>query len=129
MDISTAVSKLTNHCLQVEYKQFEARLFDEKQAEFLMYYNFIDAYYNGAVGELAFDNDINNSFYSVHGLTYFLKDEDNQYREMLADYVALLKSLNGKYYIDKLREKGFGSIIDKIDKVYRYSGYEKNVSL
>ena len=74
-------------------------------------------------------NDINNSFYSVHGLTYFLKDKDNQYREMLADYVALLKSSNGKYYIDKLREKGFGSIIDKIDKVYRYSGYEESVSL
>ena len=129
MDISTAVSKLTNHCLQVEYKQFEARLFDEKQAEFLMYYNFIDAYYQGAVGELAFKNDINNSFYSVHGLTYFLKDKDNQYREMLADYVALLKSPNGKYYIDKLREKGFGSIIDKIDKVYRYSGYEESASL
>lgn len=129
MDISTAVSKLTNHCLQVEYKQFRARLFDEKQAEFLLYYNFIDAYYQGAVGELAFDNDINNSFYSVHGLTYFLKDKDNQYREMLADYVALLKSPNGKYYIDKLREKGFGSIIDKIDKVYRYSGYEESVSL
>lgn len=129
MDISTAVSKLTNHCLQVEYKQFRARLFDEKQAEFLMYYNFIDAYYNGAVGELAFDNEINNSFYSVHGLTYFLKDKENQYREMLADYVALLKSPNGKYYIDKLREKGFGSIIDKIDKVYRYSGYEEGVSL
>ena len=36
---------------------------------------------------------------------------------------------NGKYYIDKLREKGFGSIIDKIDKVYRYSGYEESVSL
>lgn len=129
MDISTAVSKLTNHCLQVEYKQFRAMLFDEKQAEFLMYYNFIDAYYNGAVGELAFDNEINNSFYSVHGLTYFLKDKENQYREMLADYVALLKSPNGKYYIDKLREKGFGSIIDKIDKVYRYSGYEEGVSL
>ena len=48
---------------------------------------------------------------------------------MLADYVALLKSSNGKYYIDKLREKGFGSIIDKIDKVYRYSGYEESVSL
>ena len=76
-----------------------------------------------------FKNDINNSFYSVHGLTYFLKDKDNQYREMLADYVALLKSPNGKYYIDKLREKGFGSIIDKIDKVYRYSGYEESVSL
>lgn len=129
MDISTAVSKLTNHCLQVECKQFRARLFDEKQAEFLMYYNFIDAYYQGAVGELAFDNEINNSFYSVHGLTYFLKDKENQYREMLADYVALLKSPNGKYYIDKLREKGFGSIIDKIDKVYRYSGYEEGVSL
>ena len=40
MDISMAVSKLANHCLQIEYKQFEARLFDEKQAEFLMYYNF-----------------------------------------------------------------------------------------
>lgn len=129
MDISTAVSKLTNHCLQVEYKQFEARLFAEEHAEFLMYYNFIDAYYQGAIGEFAFKNDINNSFYSVHGLTYFLKDKDNQYREMLADYAALFKSPNCKYYIDKLREKGFGSIIDKIDKVYRYNGYEESVRL
>lgn len=129
MDINTVVSKLANHCLQVEYRKFESRLFAEEQAEFLMYYNFIDAYYLGAVGEFAFANDINNSFYSVHGFTYFLKDKDNQYREMLADYVSLLKSPNGKYYIDKLRKKGFGSIIDKIDRVYRYSGYEENVSL
>lgn len=129
MDINTAISKLTNHCLQVEYKQFEARLFDEEQAEFLMYYNFIDAYYQGKVGDFAFENDINNSFYSVHGSTYFLTDKDNQYREMLANYVALLKSSNGKYYIDKLREKGFGSIIDKIDKVYRYTGYEESVTV
>ena len=48
---------------------------------------------------------------------------------MLADYAALFKSPNCKYYIDKLREKGFGSIIDKIDKVYRYSGYEESISL
>lgn len=129
MDFNTAISKLTNHCLQVEYKQFSARLFDEKQAEFLMYYNFIDAYYAGAVGEFAFANDIDNSFYSVHGLTYFLKDKDNQYREMLADYVALLKSPNGKYYIDKLRERGFGNIIDKIDRVYRYTGYDNDINL
>lgn len=73
MDISTAVSKLTNHCLQVEYKQFEARLFDEKQAEFLMYYNFIDAYYQGAVGELAFKMILIILFIAFMVLHIFLK--------------------------------------------------------
>lgn len=103
--------------IEAEYEMFKREEFDAKQSAFMGYYNFIDTYYAGAIGDI-YLREYKDSYGSTHNTEYYSTDM-MQFTEMFANYVGLLKCPNGHKYIDRLREEGFADILDKIDAFYR----------
>lgn len=119
--LEESLDEYASERIKVEYEMFKRNEFKVKQSAFMGYYNFIDAYYSGAIGDI-YLKEYANSYGSTHSTEYYNTDM-TQFTEMFANYVGLLKCPNGHKYIERLREEGFADILDKIDVFYRDSYY------
>lgn len=111
------IEEYVNERIKAEFEDFKKVSYIEKNAEFLCYENFIDAYYGGTFGDVS---DVKNTKVPTctHDTLYFMRDKDNQFSEMFANYVELRKIRTDNKYIEKLKEKTSPELIEAIEKLY-----------
>lgn len=103
--------------IEIEKKIFSDVSYHKANSEFLLYENFVDAYYFGQIGELM-RTEVKKlkAPVSTHDYAYFLKDEESQFEEVYANYMALKKCLNGQYYIEKLKKQISSDLINLLEE-------------
>lgn len=111
------IEEYVNERLKAEFEDFKKISYIERNAEFLCYENFIDAYYGGALGDVS---DVKNTKVPTctHDTLYFMRNRDNQFSEMFANYVELRKIRKGNKYIKKLKEKTSPELIEALEELY-----------
>ncbi len=112
--------------IETEKKYFSDMLFEKNNSMFLLYENFIDAFYQGKLGDLLERKGIRIPS-SCHNGIYFIRDYKKAFEEMLADYIALSKMTGGQEYIERLKEDTSPEFIDFIENFYKNMSYEQTI--
>lgn len=117
------IEEYVNERLKAEFEDFKKVSYIERNAEFLCYENFIDAYYGGALGDVS---DVKNTKVPTctHDTLYFMRNRDNQFSEMFANYVELRKIRTGNKYIEKLKEKTSPELIEALEELYENLSFD-----
>ena len=112
--------------IEIEKKYFKDMLFEKDNSKFLIYENFVDAYYEGKLGSYLKHKEIKVPAW-CHDTIYFLKEDNKTFQEMLADYISLSKMDGGQEYIERLKEDTSPEFIDYLENYYKNMNYEQTI--
>lgn len=113
--------------IETEKKYFKDTLYQRDNSIFLLYENFIDAYYQGALGSYLKYKKIKVPS-CCHDTMYFLKGFNKSFEEMIADYIALTKSKDGQEYIELLKQETSPELIDSLENYYKNMSCEQSLN-
>ncbi len=131
VDKEKVIEMYVQNRIEIDKKYFIKNIYEKNNQDFLMYENFLDAYYLGSIGERFKRSDIDSKVPTcVHDQEYFINvsnPSNLQFSEMFANYVALRKSKNGIKYIELLKQETSLELIEYLEEYYRNLSFKEEL--